>query len=87
MVRGWLALAGHCQAIEDVRGAAAAYAQFLRHSTRDPELMRAADALCANRIPEAERLLRARLYKAPTDVAAIGFYPVSTDGLKRAKNF
>ncbi|HRG16929.1 MAG TPA: sulfotransferase [Pseudomonadota bacterium] len=71
MLRGWLALADHCQATEDPRGAAEAYAQFLRHSTRDPELMKAADALCANRIPEAERLLRTRLYKAPTDVAAI----------------
>jgi tetratricopeptide (TPR) repeat protein len=71
MLRGWLALADHCQATEDLRGAAEAYAQFLRHSTRDPELMKAADALCANRIPEAERLLRTRLYKAPTDVAAI----------------
>ncbi len=71
LVRGWLALADHCQATEDARGAAEAYAQYLRHSTRDPGLMKAADALCANRIPEAERLLRARLYHAPTDVAAI----------------
>ena len=71
LVRAWLALAEYCQATDDARGAAAAYAQFLRHSTRDPELMAAADALCSNRIPEAERILRARLYRAPTDVAAI----------------
>ncbi|MBP7625334.1 MAG: sulfotransferase [Xanthomonadales bacterium] len=71
LVRGWLALADHCSATEDARGAAVAYAQFLRHSTRDPELLRAAEALCANQIPDAEHLLRVRLYKAPTDVAAI----------------
>lgn len=71
LVRGWLALADHCQATEDASGAATAYAQFLRHSTHDAELMQAADALCANRIPVAERILRARLFKAPTDVAAI----------------
>lgn len=71
LVRAWLALAEYCQATDDARGAAVAYAQFLRHSTHDPELMTAADALCTNRIPEAERILRARLYRAPTDVAAI----------------
>ncbi|MBI2396571.1 MAG: sulfotransferase [Xanthomonadales bacterium] len=71
LVDAWLALAEHCRAVDDERGAAQAYQQYLRYSARDPELLAAADALCAGRIPEAERALRARLYKAPTDVAAI----------------
>ncbi len=71
LVEAWLALAQHCRAVDDERGAAHAYHQFLRHSARDPELLIAADALCAGRIPEAERLLRARLFKSPSDVAAI----------------
>lgn len=69
--QAWLALADHCQAIEDRAGAAEAYANYLRRSTQDPELITAADAMCKGDIPEAERRLRARLYKAPTDVAAI----------------
>jgi tetratricopeptide (TPR) repeat protein len=49
----------------------AAYMRSLEASTRDPELIRAADALRANRIPEAEHALRAILKARPTDVAAI----------------
>ena len=48
-----------------------AYAQAIRHSTRDPRLMGAALALAENRIPEAEAPLREHLKRHPTDVAAI----------------
>ena len=43
----------------------------LRAATRDPVLVEAATALGDNRIAVAERLLRARLKEAPTQVAAI----------------
>ena len=48
-----------------------AYAESIRHSTRDPRLMGAALALVENRIPDAEALLREHLKRHPTDVAAI----------------
>ncbi len=67
----WLALADQLAALGDTAGADAAYASHIRHSTRDPGLLAAATALCENRIPEAETLLRAHLKQAPTDVAAI----------------
>ncbi|WP_147652845.1 tetratricopeptide repeat-containing sulfotransferase family protein [Vulcaniibacterium gelatinicum] len=69
--RAWLALADHLAAIGDEAGADAARTQYVRHSVRDPQLLRAADALAGNRLPEAEALLRAHLRQAPTDVAAI----------------
>jgi tetratricopeptide (TPR) repeat protein len=68
---GWLALADQLMALDDTTAAAQAYANHVRHSTRDPGLLRAATALCDERIPEAEALLRAHLMRAPTDVAAI----------------
>jgi tetratricopeptide (TPR) repeat protein len=67
----WRALADHYSALEMREAADAAYAQAIRHSTRDPRLMTAALALTENRIPEAEALLREHLRHFPTDVAAI----------------
>jgi tetratricopeptide (TPR) repeat protein len=67
----WRALGDHLGAMGDAAGADAAYAAHVRHSTRDPGLLRAAAALHENRIPEAEGLLREHLRRAPTDVAAI----------------
>ncbi len=69
--QAWLALGDHLTALGDTAGAEAAYANHVRFSTRDPELLRAANALYENRIPEAEVLLRGHLKKSPTDVAAI----------------
>lgn len=69
--RAWLALGDHLTAIADAEGADAAYASHIRFSTRDPALLAAATALCEQRIPEAEALLREHLKQAPTDVAAI----------------
>ncbi len=67
----WLALADHLAATGDAAGAEAAHAEHVRHATSDPRLMSAAQALAANDIPVAERLLRDHLRQAPTDVAAI----------------
>ena len=69
--QAWLALADHLSATGDSAGAQQAYANHVRHSTRDPALMRAGAALADNRIPEAEALLRAHLKRAPTDIVAI----------------
>jgi predicted Zn-dependent protease len=69
--KAWLALGDQLMAMDDSEGADAAYANHVRCSTRDPQLLRAATALVENHVPEAEALLRERLKRAPTDVAAI----------------
>jgi predicted Zn-dependent protease len=68
---GWRALADHLEAVADEPGAQEARARFLKASTRDPRLLAAGAALCENRIPEAESLLRIHLQKHPTDIAAL----------------
>ena len=67
----WRVLADHLSAMGDAAGADAAYAQHIRLSTRDPRLLEAGAALCENRIPDAEALLRRHLRQNPTDVPAI----------------
>jgi predicted Zn-dependent protease len=67
----WRELADHLMAVGDTAGADMAYAQHVQASTRNPELQQAAVAMIRNDIPLAERLLRARLHRAPTDVPAI----------------
>ena len=67
----WRALADHYTALEMREAADEAFAQQLRHSTRDPKLMSVALALLENRIPEAEAALREHLKRYPTDVTAI----------------
>ncbi|HPN79835.1 sulfotransferase [Dokdonella sp.] len=69
--KAWLALGDLLMAMDDAEGADAAYANHVRHSTRDPHMLQAATALCENRLPAAEALLRERLRQTPTDVAAI----------------
>jgi tetratricopeptide (TPR) repeat protein len=58
-------LAGDGEAADD------AYAQGIKASVHDPELVTAATALCENRLAVAERLLRDFVKRNPTDVAAI----------------
>ncbi len=70
----WRALADHLTAIGDDAGAEAARARFLKASARDPRLLAAGAALCENRIPEAEALLRQHLLEHPTDIAAIRMF-------------
>ncbi|HVS75568.1 MAG TPA: sulfotransferase [Steroidobacteraceae bacterium] len=67
----WLALADQLRARGDAEAADRAYAHYIKAATRDPRLMGAAAALCENRIPEAEALLRAHLAERPNDVAAL----------------
>jgi cytochrome c-type biogenesis protein CcmH/NrfG len=64
-------LADHLDAGGDRVGAAAAYLNHVRQAVHDPVLMNAASAVHANRIAEAEALLRRQLQQAPTDVVAI----------------
>lgn len=71
LARAWLALADHLRAIGDAEGADAAQLAHVRHSVRDPALLEAGEALAADRLPEAETRLKARLQQQPTDVAAI----------------
>ena len=71
MPDAWRALGDHLTAIGDTTGADEAYAQHIKFSTHDPRLLEAAAALCENRIPVAESLLRAHLKQHPTDVPAL----------------
>jgi tetratricopeptide (TPR) repeat protein len=83
MPDAWRALGDHLTAIGDASGADAAYAQYIKFSTRDPRLMEAAAALCENRIPIAESLLRAHLKQHPTDVPAMRMLAEVAARLKR----
>ncbi|MGH8200094.1 MAG: tetratricopeptide repeat-containing sulfotransferase family protein [Steroidobacteraceae bacterium] len=67
----WLALADQLRLRGDAEAADRAYARYIKAATRDPRLLGAASALCDNRIPEAEALLRAHLEQHPNDVAAL----------------
>ena len=79
----WRALADHLSAMGDSVGADAAYGQQIKHSTNDPRLLKAAAALHANRIPEAEAVLREHLKQFPTDVAAIRMFAEVAARLER----
>ncbi|MGH8297703.1 MAG: tetratricopeptide repeat-containing sulfotransferase family protein [Steroidobacteraceae bacterium] len=67
----WLTLADQLRARGDAPSADRAYARYIKAATRDPRLQVPAAALCDNRIPEAEALLRAHLAQHPNDVAAL----------------
>jgi len=67
----WRALGDQLMLAGDSDGADRAYANNIRASVHDPQLMEAANALCHNKLAVAERLLRAFLKQHPTDVAAI----------------
>lgn len=67
----WRHLADHLLAIGDSAGGDAAYSRHVQCATHDPLLQQAAAAMLANDMPKAERLLKAHLKQAPTDVAAI----------------
>jgi predicted Zn-dependent protease len=74
MPEAWRSLADHLAAIGDDAGADTARARSLKTATRDPRLLAAGAALCENRIPEAEALLRRHLHEHPTDIAAIRMF-------------
>ena len=69
--QAWRMLGDARMACGERAAAQRAYLGHVQHSVRDATLLQAADAMVANRIPQAETLLRARLCEAPTDVAAI----------------
>lgn len=69
--QAWRMLSDLLRAGGDVAGAGRAMLEHIRHGVRDPDLLRAAQALADGRLPEAEAALRGRLQHAPTDVAAI----------------
>ena len=67
----------------DPQGADAAYAQHIRASTQDPRLLAAAQALCENKLGQAEMILREHLKRYPTDVAAIRMFAEVAGRLRR----
>lgn len=67
----WRTLTDHFRATGDSAAAAAACAHQIKAAADDPRLLRPAAALCDDRIPEAEALLREHLERFPTDVSAI----------------
>jgi predicted Zn-dependent protease len=71
MADAWRALGDELSIAGDAAGADSAYAQNIKASTKDRRLLTAAAALCENKIPQAEALLRAHLMKYPTDVPAL----------------
>ena len=83
LAAAWSALADHLMVMGDEAGVDAARGRFLRASTRDPQLLRAAAALCENDLPQAEELLRRRLHEQPTDVAAIRMFAEVAARLQR----
>jgi tetratricopeptide (TPR) repeat protein len=70
---GWRLLGAALRASGEGREAEAEEAELkaISASVNDPRLMQAAQALAANDLPVAERLLRPHLAEKPTDVAAI----------------
>jgi len=67
----WRALGDQLTVLEDGDRADSAYAQAIRAGVHDPQLMRAAWALCEGKLAIAEQALRAHLKQKPTDPAAI----------------
>jgi predicted Zn-dependent protease len=67
----WRALADAFAAGGEAEAADRAYAEMIRASVNEPTLIKAAGALCDDRIAVAETLLRDHLKANPTDVAAM----------------
>jgi tetratricopeptide (TPR) repeat protein len=67
----WRGLGDMLTLAGDAAGADAAYARHIRAAVNDPELIQAADALCQGQVGVAERMLKSRLKRHPTDVAAL----------------
>lgn len=73
-VRGaeeWRALGDLWHAWGDAEAGGVAHLEAVSASAGDPEMLAAAHALGANRLADAEPILRQRLKRRPTDVAAI----------------
>ncbi len=68
----------------DTKAADAAYMSYLGSAANDADLVRAAHALLDDKYDLAERLLRARLRTAPTDIAALRLLAETCVALGRA---
>lgn len=66
----WRLLADHAAAVGDTDKSEVAHLRHLRCASQNPDLQKAAAAMIANKLPVAERLLKAYLKAAPTDVTA-----------------
>ena len=86
MPDAWLELADLLTALDNVPEADAAYGRYIKAAARDPQLRKAAAALNANQVPEAEALLRARLALHPNDVAALRMLAEATARLTRYRD-
>lgn len=67
----WRALAEQLLIAGDKTGADKAFVRYVSATVKDPNLVSAGAALVANRLDEAEPLLREHLRRHPADVAAI----------------
>ena len=67
----WRLLADHAAAVGDTDKSEAAHLKHLRCASQNPDLQKAAAAMIANELSVAERLLKAYLKAAPTDVTAV----------------
>ncbi|GAC1310028.1 MAG: tetratricopeptide repeat-containing sulfotransferase family protein [Steroidobacteraceae bacterium] len=71
LAAGWLALAEIYTDVGDLGNADLAYGQHVKCAALDPRTRAAGAALYANRLPEAESLLRTQLRERPADVVLL----------------
>jgi tetratricopeptide (TPR) repeat protein len=71
MPEAWLSLHDQLTLTGDADGAAAAYAEHIRASLKDPKLVQAAEALRDGRVGAAAQMLQRHLGASPNDVAAM----------------
>lgn len=67
----WYALADLSTEVDDAKSADRAFRMYVRHSAQDRAFVEPATALRANRIADADSMLRTQLEKRPNDVAAL----------------
>lgn len=71
LASGWAALYGHLTTMGELDRARAAQGRYLRALATEPPLQRATDALCAERVPESEFLLKTFLRQHPDHCLAL----------------
>lgn len=71
LASGWVALYGHLTTMGELDRARAAQGRYLRALATEPPLQRATDALCAERVPESEFLLKTFLRQHPDHCLAL----------------
>jgi tetratricopeptide (TPR) repeat protein len=86
LATGWLALGELYSEIGDGKNADLAYSRHIKCSTRNPALLAAGAALYANRLAEAEKLLRSHLKGAANDVVALRMLAEVAGRLRRYRD-